>query len=227
LIPIQYESFVKQNYNRFINGKSFSDDVLQRYFDGCFRDMGRIVPLSKVWICLRCLGRGPSNLAIDSNYGWGDKPVKCEECGNPTYEVGTFQARSSYVGNTFEHACHYLLTTKFGITVRISGRQSRLYDLLVKNNVVIETKGGPRYVMNPDGSKSKIDRIGMERTDTEKKAFENASKWRKHFPNGYFYILTNAIPRQLREHHDDKITAIYNVTKERDMTKFADELKSL
>ena len=189
--------------------------------------MGRIVPLGKVWICLKCLGRGPNYLVIDSNYGWGDKPTKCKVCNNSTYEVGLFQARSSLVGNTFEHACHYLLATKYGIGLRISGKQSRLYDLLVKNSVVIETKGGPRYVANPDGTKSKIERIGMERSDTEKKAFENASKWRKHFPNGNFYILTNAIPRHLREHHDDKITAIYNVTKEHEMSKFADELKSL
>jgi hypothetical protein len=218
---------VKDNYDKFIGTKVVTDDSLQRYIDGCFKDLGRIFPLGRAWICLKCIGRGPRHLRLDSNYGWGDKPRRCTACQNPTYEVGLFQARSSLVGNTFEHACRHLLETKYGIKVSISGKKSRLYDLLVKNNVVIETKGGPRHVINPDGSKSKIDRIGMERSDTEKKAFENASKWRKNFPNGYFYILTNAIPRHLWEHHDEKITAIYNVTKEREMKKFADELKSL
>lgn len=164
---------------------------------------------------------------MNSNYGWGDHERKCQVCGKNTYDVGNFQARSSYVGHAFEHACRHLLASKFGIISTITGGKSRLYDLLIKNNVVIETKGGPRHVSNPDGSESKIDRIGMERSDTEKKAFENATKWRKLFPNGYFFILTNAIPRHLWEYHDDKVTAIYNVVKEKDMRKFTDELKSL
>jgi hypothetical protein len=226
LIPQHYESFIKPTYNRFIGDKELTDESLQHFFDGCFKDIERLVPLAKIWICVKCLGGGPDRLIIDMNYGWGDKKGGCQVCGSRIYEVGTFQARSSYVGATFEYACYYLLTTKFGIKLTFSRSRNRLYDLLLRNDVVMEVKGSPRYVINPDGSKSKIDRIGMERSDTAKKAFENATKWRKNFPQGHFYILTNAIPNNLWDYHDDKVTAIYNVTKSK-VRKFVEELKSL
>lgn len=226
VIPEPYDFIVKDNY-KIIESKGISDDSLRRYFDGCFKDIGRMVGLYKTWLCVKCLEKGADNLQLEKNYGWGDNIRKCKVCRNNTYEVATFQARASYVGDMFEYACLHLLTKKFGFKATRSSDQTRLYDFEIKNNVVVEAKGSPEYIVNPDGSKSKLDRPGLLRTDTKKKAFANAAEWHDHFPNGHFFIITNALPHELRAWRDETISAIYDVTKESQLRKFVDELKSL
>jgi len=66
----------------------------------------------------------------------------------------------------------------------------------------------------------------MLRTDTKKKAFANASEWHKRFPNGHFFIITNAMPNELRAWRDDKIDAIYDVTNKNQLNKLVDEITS-
>lgn len=225
MIPEPYKFIVNSNY-KIIENKGVTDDSLKRYVDGCFNDIGRMVGLFKTWICVKCLERGADKLELDRNYGWGDNPRKCKVCHNNTYEVATFQARASYVGAMFEYACFHVLTTKFEVKATISSEQTRLYDFEIKNDVVVEAKGSPEYIVNPDGSKSKLGRAGMLRTDTKKKAFANAAEWHKRFPNGHFFIITNAIPNELRAWRDDKIDAIYDVTNANQLHKLVNELTS-
>jgi hypothetical protein len=56
----------------------------------------------------------------------------------------------------------------------ISSEQTRLYNFEIKNNVVVEAKGSPEYIVKPDGSKSKLRRAGMLRSDIKKKAHANS-----------------------------------------------------
>jgi hypothetical protein len=109
----------------------------------------------------------------------------------------------------------------------ISSSETKLYDLEVANDLVIETKGSPKFIANIDGSTSALKRPGMKRSDTKKKAFDNGADWRKNFPNGHFYVLTNANPIHLKGHRSEAVTAIYDVTKVRQLVKFVDEIRTV
>jgi hypothetical protein len=226
-MPIEYKSFIRQNYAAFIHGKRLSSDRLERYIDGCFKDIERLRPQSRMWICTKCLSDGPQKLVIDSSYGHGDNPRVCDKCGGRTSPIGNFQARSGLVGKTFMYACYYLLTEKFKLSMTMSHADTRLYDLEVTNDVVIEAKGSPRVVANIDGSTSRLSRPGMRRSDTEKKAFANAEKWHALFPDGHFYILTNAIPDDLRGFRSRNVSAICDITNVNQLRKFVKELRGL
>lgn len=227
MIPIHYQSFIKRNFASFIENKPLMDDSLRRYFEGCFKDIGLLVPLPVMWICPYCLGNNPRELTLGSNYDWGDNPHRCGVCGGRTYLIATFQARSGYSGSTFMYACHYLLINRFDIKVLISSSDTKLYDLEIANDLVIETKGSAKFIENIDGSISNLNRPGMKRSDTKKKAFDNGAGWRNNFPNGHFYILTNANPIHLKGHRSEAVTAIYDVTKAKQLLKFINELREI
>jgi hypothetical protein len=131
------------------------------------------------------------------------------------------------VGSVFEYACVYLFRKSFNIDAKPTSESTRLYDFEVRRDVVIEAKGSPLYIMNPDGSKSHLGRAGMSRSDTKKKAFANASEWRRRFPNGNFFIITNSLPNELQAYRNDKVTAIYDVTKKDQLERFVSELRGL
>jgi hypothetical protein len=223
VIPEPYKYIINRNY-KIIESKGITDNSLKRYFNDCFDDIGKMVGLWKTWICVKCLDRGPDKLELDRNYGWGDNPKKCKVCRKNTYEVATFQARAPYAGSMFEYACFHLITKKFGVKATLSSEQTKLYDFEIKNNVVIEAKGSPESIRNPDGNRSKLGRAGLLRTDTKKKAFANAAEWHKRFPQGHFFIISNAIPNDLRAWRDDKIYAIYDVTNANQLNKLIDEI---
>lgn len=227
MMPIEYLSIIRRNYNAFIDGKKVSDDSLQRFFDGCFKDIALARPLPKMWICPDCLTHRPRELVLDSSYGHGDKPKLCGECARKVYQISTFQARASFSGTTFMYACYYLVTEQFDLKTTISGSETKLYDLEFANDVVAELKGSPRSVSNIDGSVSRLDRPGMKRTDTKKKAFDNSAEWRSYFPNGHFYILTNANPDRFRYFRSQTVSGIYNITKAKQLLKFVEEIRPL
>lgn len=219
-IPQPYRSVLKDNF-KVLEGKPLSDESLTRYFNGCFNDIYRMAGLYKTWVCVKCLSVGRYN------YGWGDKPTACDQCGNKVYEVATFQARASYVGNVFDYGCQYILNEKYNISTNPTSESTHLYDFEIRFDIVIECKGSPKYVLNPDGTRSNLTRAGMLRTDTEKKAFANAKKWHNRFPNGSFYVLTNAVPNHLRAYRNETIKAIFDFTKKRQVDSFVSEVQSL
>ena len=219
-IPQPYNSVIKQNFKVFMEN-NVSNESLARFFDGCFNDVYRIVGLYKTWICVACLAVGRYN------HGWGDKPAKCHICNNTVYEVGTFQARATYVGSVFDYGCQYILNNRYDIRTNPTSDATRLYDFEIQKDVVVECKGSPKYVVNPDGSRSNLDRAGMLRSDTEKKAFANAKKWNDRFPKGSYYILTNALPTHLRAYRNETITAILDFTKKNQVEAFVREVLEL
>lgn len=216
-----YLRIAKQNYP-IIERNGITNDSLSRYFTQNFNDVCSAMSLYKCWVCVRCMELGKFS------YGWGDKLNECPQCNEKTtYEVATFQARASYVGEVFQWAFWLLLKNKYNIVARPTSDTTRLYDLEIRPDVVIEAKGSPEYVINPDGSHSKMDRPGMQRSDTKKKAFANAKEWSMRFPKGHFFVVTNAIPNELRSYRNDIVKAVYDVTKKNQLESLISDLKAI
>jgi len=220
-LAIPYLKIAKQNY-KIIEKNGVTNETLSRYFTECFNDICSAMSLYKCWVCVRCME------LCKFSYGWGDKPDACPTCGEKTiYEVATFQARASYVGETFQWAFWLLLKNQYGIESRPTSDITRLYDLEIRPDVVIEAKGSPKYIVNPDGSHSQLGRAGMTRSDTKKKAFANAKEWSMRFQNGHFFVVTNAIPNELRAYRNDTVKAIYDVTKKNQLESLIFDLKTI
>ncbi len=143
------------------------------------------------------------------------------------YEVATFNARASYVGEMFQWAFWLLLKNNYRITVRPTPDTTRLYDLEIRPDVVIEAKDSPKYIINQDGTHSKLERAGMLWSDTEKKAFANAKKWSMQFPNGSFFVVTNTLPNKLSGYRNSIVKAIYDVTKKNQLESLIADLKAI
>jgi DNA-directed RNA polymerase subunit RPC12/RpoP len=216
-----YLTVAKQNYPT-ITKNGITNDSLQKYFTDSFNDICKAMALYKCWICVRCMELNKFS------YGWGDKPNTCPKCGEKTvYEVATFNARASYVGEIFQWAFWLLLKNYYGITARPTSDTTRLYDLEIRPDVVIEAKGSPKYIINQDGTHSKLERAGMLRSDTEKKAFANAKKWSMQFPNGHFFVVTNALPPRLSGYRNSTVKAILDVTKKNQLESLIADFKAI
>jgi len=213
--------FTASNYKKSIGEKGLSNATLSDFFADCFSNVSALFGLYKCWICVNCLAKHKY-----SN-GWGDKPKSCPECGKPTYEVATFQARASHVGRAFQYACRFLLKESYRIDAELTGERTPLYDLEIRPDLVIEAKGSPEFVVNPDKGTSSLGRAGMSRSDTHKKAFANATEWKRRFPKGHFFILTNSLPVNLRAYKDEKIDGIFDITKKIQLDEFVSETKRL
>lgn len=214
-------TFTASNYKRTIGKKGLSNVTLSDYFADCFNNTSTLFGLYKCWICVACLS------VNKFSHGWGDKPKLCPTCGKPTYEVATFQARASHVGRAFQYACRYLLKESYGIKAELTGEKTPLYDLEIRPDVVVEAKGSPEFIVNPDKSKSSLGRAGMSRSDTEKKAFANANEWKRRFPKGHFFIVTNSLPVRMRAYKDEKVDGIFDITKKSQLDEFVAEANKL
>jgi hypothetical protein len=53
----------------------------------------------------------------------------------------------------------------------------------------------------------------MERSDTRKKAFENARTYRQRNERGSFFVVSNAIPSDLVGYRNRDVTAVFDATK--------------
>ena len=214
-------AYTASNYKKTLGKKGLSNSSLSDYFASCFNNTSILFGTYKCWICVTCL------VENEFSYGWGDKPRSCPRCGKPTYEVATFQARASHVGRAFQYACRYLLKELYGVNAELTGEKTPLYDLEIRPDLVIEAKGSPEFIINPDKSKSPLGRAGMSRSDTHKKAFANATEWKRRFPKGHFFILTNSLPVGLRAYKDEKIDGIFDITKKIQLEEFVSETKRL
>ena len=219
-IPQPYWSIILNNFET-LEERPLSNESLANYFDGCFNDVYREIGLYKMWVCVKCLAVGRCT------YGVGDKPKKCHDCGNKVYQISTFQAMSSHYGKVFDYGCQYLLNEKYSIPTNPASDSTRLYNFEIRNDIVVGARGSPKYVINPEGTRSVSVRAGMRRTDTVKKVFANAETWHGQFPNGSFYVLTNAIQNRLREHGNETITAILDFTKKDQVESFVGEVRAL
>jgi hypothetical protein len=219
----EIDAITVANYKKTIEKGGVTNSTLSSYFTGCFNDIIREFKLYKSWLCVACASASESKLS----FGFGDKPKACPKCGNPSrlYAVGTFQARAPRIGSAFQYACLHLLQNFYGIEAELTGdTKSRLYDLRIRRDIVVEFKGSSKYLINPDKTKSSLQRSGMKRTDTRKKAFQSATAWKKLFPKGHYFILTNSIG-DLRAYEDDAISGVIDVTKKNQLEEFVAEVK--
>ena len=192
---------------------------LSRYYSGCFQAVVEYFKVWPCWTCTNCLGNGNPGVS------WGTRPSRCPSCqSNNVYEVATFQARASHVWNAFTAAFHVVMEQAYRLPLTATPGNTTTHDFEIGQDVSIEAKGSPRSIKNPDGTTSKFDRPGMERSDTEKKAFANGETHRRRKPEAYFCVVTNALPSNLVGFRSDNVNAIFDVTKTDRLDSMMDEI---
>ncbi len=204
-----YLSIVRENYESVIvDPNRLTNRVLRSYFDACFASTLEHFGLYAAWTCVNCMREERAT------QGWGRKPRRCPTCNRPSvYQVATFNAWASPVGSVFASAVYYLLREAFAIPIHETPGNTTTHDFEITSMVAIEAKGSPSYVANPDGSRYQLGRPGMERSDTEKKAFANATTFRRRNPDAYYAVLTNALPGRLLNYRNDTVSGIFNLTR--------------
>ena len=212
-----YDDIAKKNYSGIAVGPLF-DQELEEYFDNCFQDAIEHFQLYPSWACVECL-RGEV-----STHMWGEKPLVCPICKTEnTYAVATFQARSSVVGTAFERSFALLLNQAFSIRLDPSPRNSETHDFELAKQAVFELKGSPSQLKYPNGQFTKLSKPGMERSDTKKKAFDNAKTFRGESALP-FYIVSNAVPQKWVGFNDEYVSGVFDVTKEAQLRSLVDGL---
>ena len=78
---------------------------------------------------------------------------------------------------------------------------------------LLKQRGLPREFGIQMGQYHSLDDLGMERSDTRKKAFANGRTFRQRNPDAYFCIVTNALPANLVGYRNRDVNAIFDVTK--------------
>ena len=206
----------RQEFKNGINNQSLS-----RYFDKAFQSVIDQHSLYPAWACTSCLRDDVSTVR------WGKNPSKCPVCGDAdTYSIATFQSRASRFGGIFVVALQHLVYTHYGLELMPTPGNTKTHDLEVTPKVAVEVKGSARRISSPDGTSHKISRPGMMRSDTEKKAFDNARNFMTSNPAGTFFVVTNALPRRLDGHRGDNVSGIFDVTKIDRLDSFIREAKA-
>jgi len=202
-----FDSIARDAFDRIL-GSSLTNSRLRDYFNACFQDSIDHYGVYQCWACVNCLRHG------NATQGWGEPPSTCPTCHSTiVYEIATFQARAPIVGSAFASAFSYLMQTHFRLPLVATPGNTRTHDFEVTPNIAIETKGSPASVTNPDGTLTHLGRPGMERSDTRKKAFENARTYRQRNERGSFFVVSNAVPSDLVGYRNRDVTAVFDVTK--------------
>jgi hypothetical protein len=105
------------------------------------------------------------------------------------------------------------MTIYFRLPLTYTPGNTRTHDLEVTPEIAIEAKGSPSRVTNPNGTFTHLGRPGMERSDTHKKAFDNAHTYRERNRDGLFFIVSNVVPPDLVGYRSDNVNGIFDVTK--------------
>lgn len=217
---IAYDAIAEDGYRKFLDGVSLTNQRLRYYFDYCFQHAIDDVGCYPAWACIGCLGRS-------TTAAFGNAPKRCPTCeSDKVYEIATFQSRASVVGNAFENAVMRLLITKFELPAAFTPGNTRTHDIEVTSRVAIETKGSPRQLLNPDKTITPLNRPGLERSDTWKKAQANARNFRMRNRDAPFFIVSNAVPHSLVGYRSDDITGIFDITKVDRVNAFVDEVSA-
>ncbi len=202
-----FDTIARQAYERVINDQ-VTNARLRDYFNTCFQNSIDYYGLYQCWSCVDCLRNG------EATQGWGEPPSSCPHChSSAVYEIATFQARSPIVGNALASAFSYLMQTYYRLPLFPTPGNTRTRDFEVTGDIAIETKGSPSKVINPDSTVTDLGRPAMERSDTRKKAFDNARTYRQRNPTGLFFVVSNAIPSDLVGYRNRDVTAVFDANK--------------
>ena len=219
--PARYDAIAAANYRRFIGERTLTNDRLRHYFDASFQDAIDEMGCYPAWACLACIANGAATAQF------GNAPQRCPMCeAAKVFEIATFQSRASVVGSVFESAVRHLLITRFELPAVSTPGNTRTHDIEITSAIVIETKGSPRQVQNPDQTATALARPGLERSDTWKKAQANAANYRRNNRTLPFFIVSNAVPPDIVGYRSDDITGIFNVTQAGRVNALATELNA-
>ena len=219
-MPINYDQIASYNYS-FEQG-SLTNATLRSYFDRCFDFALEQSGLYPAFGCIQCAFDSKSEIFL------GEKPKACAKCGSDrVFELATFQGRSPVYGSTFASAVKTLFDRQFGIKLSETPHNTKTHDLEASPKIAIEVKGSARRIRLHDGSTIKLDRPGMLRSDTEKKAEANAKNYKRSNPSGTFFVVTNALPSRLRGIRRDDIQGYFDLTKVDRVEAFAREVREL
>lgn len=220
-LPEPYQTIVSSSDASHLR-RGITNGSLTRYFDACFRDTLDHFEIWPCWACVGCLKQARSTIR------WGEKPGTCPLCGSRSvYEIATFNARASKVGDTFGWAFLNLMWEHFRVPVFPTPRSARTHDFEVTEHVAIEAKGSPSNVRNPDGTSYHPGRPGMRRTDTERKAFRNGAMFHQANRDAYFCIATNALPTRLEAYRSQQdVNSIIVVTRVDNIEAFIRDIGS-
>ena len=214
-----YDSIAIDSFSRFLS-EGVSNQGLRRYYAACFQDSIDRFAIYQSWACSSCISEARTTA------GWGEKPSQCPTCALGTvYEIATFQSRSTVVGNAFGSAFFYLMRTYYRIPIVPTPGNTGTHDFEVSGGIAIEAKGSPARVLNPDRSVTRLSRPGMERSDTEKKAFANGRLYHQRNQSGYFCIVSNAVPSHLVGYRGSDVNAIFDVTKVERIEAMIEEIR--
>ncbi len=215
---MDFNQIVKDNYP--FETDELSNENLRRYFDKCFDVAIKKANLLPAYACMNCAREGRDAVRIDK------KPPRCPECHSASvYEIATFQGRAPVVGAIFEAAVKVLFTRKFNLRLDSTPTNTATHDLEASEDIAIELKGSAQSIEMPGGARVKLNRAGLLRSDTLKKAEANALRYKRLKKSGRFYILTNALPDRLRGIRSDEIDGFFDVTKVNRAEAFVSEIQ--
>lgn len=205
-MPTQYDDIAAACYRQFIGRRQLTNDRLRNYFDACFQEAIDAAGCYPAWACVDCISNGTTTAEF------GNEPARCPTCeSSRIFQIATFQGRAPAVGRAFESAVRHLLTTRFELPATPTPGNTNTHDIEITNAIAIETKGSPRRLLNPDRTVTTLNRPGLERTDTWKKAQANARNYRRNNRRNPFFIVSNAVPPALVGYRSDDITGIFSI----------------
>ena len=219
-MPIDYDQIALDNYS-FEQG-SLTNGTLRSYFDRCFDRALEQSGLYPAFGCINCAFDGTAEIVL------GEKPTHCPQCGSDrVFQLATFQGRAPVYGSTFASAVKTLFNLQFDIELLDTPQNTKTHDLEASPRIAIEVKGSARRIRLHDGSTVLLDRPGMLRSDTEKKAESNARNYKRLNSSGTFFVVTNALPDRLRGIRTDDIDGYFDLTKVNRVEAFAREVHQL
>ena len=219
-MPIDYDQIALDNYS-FDQG-SLTNGVLRSYFDSCFDSALEQSGLYPAFGCIECAFDSTAEIVL------GEKPTHCPRCGSDrVFQLATFQGRAPVYGSTFASAVKTLFGLQYDIELIDTPQNTKTHDLEASPQIAIEVKGSARRIRLHDGSTVPLDRPGMLRSDTEKKAESNARNYKRFNSSGTFFVVTNALPDRLRGIRTDDIDGYFDLTKVDRVEAFVREVGQL
>ena len=219
-----YDDIAISNFRQYIGNRALSNSRLRDYFNACFQKSIDHHRCYTVWVCVNCIDLAQNKTTA----GYGEIPKHCSQClSSKIFQVATFQSRASVVGNAFESAVIHLLNLRFELPVAKTPGNTNTHDIeITGRRVAIEAKGSPREIRNPDNSVTQLDRPGLERSDTWKKAQANAKNFRSKNKETPFFIVSNAVPTELVGYRSDDITGIFNIAQSARVDSLVSEINA-
>lgn len=217
---IDYDQIALDNYN--LEQGLLSNDDLRSYFDSCFDHALEQTGLYPAYGCITCAANSRAELSF------GEKPKHCRTCGSDrVFQLATFQGRAPVYGSAFSSAVRLLFDLHFDIELLPTPQNTKTHDLEASPKIAIEVKGSARRIHLENGLTIALDRPGMLRSDTEKKAEANARNYKRFNSTGTFFVVTNALPDRLRGVRTDDIDGYFDLTKADRVESFAREVGQL